>query len=340
MPSAAAAMIAVDDLIPSARNIRSRLGDLSGMVASMREVGVLQALLVRPHPTQSGKYVIVGGHRRHAAAKQAGLRAVPCLVRSGDRADERSLMIVENAQRQQLDPIDMARAFDALAKTHTVSEVARMTGFSAATVRARMGLLTLPEQAQDMVSDGALTLADAQVLVEQVADLKAGRGRGAQRAVSVGRKRPVAHFDRTHRLGAHVAARCTHLEMNRRAYGPGCGDCWEAVIREDALGALAPVNGEATVTALVPAGAAEVREFDESAVERVVSQGFAGSTAFAKTLSVGDREEIVRRLHARGYSDRRIAAQAGFTDRTVNRIRDRLGLPAVAPDVMVVNHGS
>lgn len=342
MPSAAAAMIAIDDLIPSARNIRSRLGDLSGMVASMREVGVLQALLVRPHPTQPGKFVIVGGHRRHAAAKQAGLRAVPCLVRSGDRADERSLMIVENAQRQQLDPIDMARAFAALAKTHTVAEVARMTGFSAATVRARVGLLTLPDQAQEMVSDGVLTLADAQVLVAQVADQRSGKPRSAgPRSVPVGRQAKTGHFDKTHRLAAHVVARCTHREMNRRTYGPGCGDCWEQVIREDALGTLPALcqhggAADATVTALhavgSPApGAVTVRDFDDAAVERIVNGGF---NAYTGALRVGDREEIVRRLHARGYSDRRIAAQAGFTDRTVQRIRARLGLAAVPAEEM------
>ena len=328
-PTAAAAMIRLDDLIPSKGNVRSRLGDLTGMAASIREVGILQALLVRPHPSQPGKYLIVAGHRRHAAARLAGRPAVPCLIRSDNLADETSLMLVENGQRQDLDPVDMARAFAALAKKHPLSTVARMTGFSTATVRARIGLLDLPQEAQEMVSTGDLTLTDAADLVSQIAALKKpnkNRTGAKPTGVTVNRHRAKAaiHFDKSHRLAAHAEARCTHQDLNRRAYGPACGPCWEAVIRDDALGTLAPLTG--------PNLTAVPNDFDAALVERIVNGSHHDRTC---RLTPGDTEEIVRRLHRRGYSDQRIAAQAGVSDQTVYRTRKRLGLSAVPVNDMV-----
>ena len=172
MTRTTAQMIAINDILPSPRNIRTRLTNLEPLAASIRSVGVLQTCLVRPAP--GGKFHLVEGHRRRAAALKAGKTHLPCMVRHEDQADEVALMTVANLQRENLDPIDAARAFSNLLERFTLTEVVAMTGFSAATIRARIGLLLLPDEAQDMVSEGTLTLGAAADLVKSVKERRTG----------------------------------------------------------------------------------------------------------------------------------------------------------------------
>jgi len=88
---------------------------LAELAADIKEHGVLQPLLVRPHPQATGRYQIVAGERRFRAATVAGLPEVPCIERAmGDDEMER-LALVENVQRADLDPVDEAHAFNACA---------------------------------------------------------------------------------------------------------------------------------------------------------------------------------------------------------------------------------
>jgi ParB family chromosome partitioning protein len=87
---------------------------LAELATDIREHGVLQPLLVRPHPTEKGHYQIVAGERRWRAAKDAGLLEVPCIERAMDDATMERLALVENVQRADLDPLDEARAYKRL----------------------------------------------------------------------------------------------------------------------------------------------------------------------------------------------------------------------------------
>ena len=88
---------------------------LKELADSLKAKGVLQAILVRPDPKDSGKYQIIAGERRWRAAKMAGLKSIPALVRDIDELELLEIGIIENVQRADLNPIEEAEAYEALA---------------------------------------------------------------------------------------------------------------------------------------------------------------------------------------------------------------------------------
>ena len=139
-------------------------GDVDGsgldeLGASIRAQGVLQPLLITP----AG--VVVAGHRRLAAARIAGLEQVPVVVRDLDPVQQQEIMLVENLQRQDLSPVEEARAYrQLLGAGHTTAQLARRLGVPAARINARLVLLKLDEQVQWMFHRGDLPLTLAPVL--------------------------------------------------------------------------------------------------------------------------------------------------------------------------------
>jgi ParB family chromosome partitioning protein len=125
---------------------------------------VLQPLLVTPLG------VVVAGHRRLAAARQAGLDTVPVLVRDLDPVQQQEIILVENLQREALSPVEEARAYRQLLDAGlSTAELARRVGITTARINSRMVLLKLDEQVQWMFHRGDLPLTLAPVLL-RVAD--------------------------------------------------------------------------------------------------------------------------------------------------------------------------
>jgi len=216
-------MIPLERIHPNPANIRADLGDLTELAASIREVGLLQPLVVTQH--RDG-WLILDGHRRYAAAKQAGAQALPCLASKHGDVDGQLSTMLAAAMHKQLEPLDQARAFARLrARRVTVAEIARRTGYSTSTVQQRLLLIDLPDEVQDMVTGGQITLAEATRLARDV------RQHGAGSAHTGAPRRP-AWFGPTHRLAATVRAACTHLDRHRYG-GQGCGQCWEAALLGD-----------------------------------------------------------------------------------------------------------
>jgi ParB family chromosome partitioning protein len=158
--------IAVDLLQPNPRQPRRRFGaeDLADMAASMREHGVLQPLVVR----RAGKgYEVVAGERRLLAARKAGLKTVPCVVRAV--ADDMMLpfSLVENLQREDLNAAEEAAAFKVLVDEYGLSHeaVARAVGKSRAAVSNALRLLELAAPVLAMLEEGKLTAGQARPLV-------------------------------------------------------------------------------------------------------------------------------------------------------------------------------
>jgi len=157
--------IATAYLIPSKSKIRGTLGDLSSLVASIREKGLIEPLLVRP---KDGGFEIVCGHRRFEACKKLRMKSVPCVVKyfSDQRAFEISL--IENIQRESLNPIDEAVAYHRYVVQRGwggVSKLARRIGMSEEYVSHHLLLLSLPKEVQSKVSDGTLNFTKARELV-------------------------------------------------------------------------------------------------------------------------------------------------------------------------------
>ncbi len=139
---------------------------LAELTASVKSDGILQPVLVTTD--DSGKYVLVAGHRRHAAALAAKLDTMPALLRASINGDAKALAVVENIQRVDLNPIDEAIGFrDAMAALNcNQSALAKRLGKSQAHVTERLRLLKLPEPVQNWIASGELPPVVGKVLMK------------------------------------------------------------------------------------------------------------------------------------------------------------------------------
>ena len=157
---------------------------LQALAESVQERGVLQPVLVRPRP--GGTYELVAGERRWRAAQLAGLETLPALVQQRDDAQSLEAALIENMAREDLNPIEAARAVAALVEELglTREEVGRRVGRSRVAVSNLLRLLDLPDEALALVEDGSLTEGHGRALL--LADDHAERRRLARAAVQGG----------------------------------------------------------------------------------------------------------------------------------------------------------
>lgn len=137
---------------------------LEELAASIRVHGVIQPLLVR----KSGKgYQIIAGERRWRAAKIAGLTELPIIIQEVAGRDVLEIALIENIQREDLNPIEAAHAFDRLSREFGLSqeEIGRRTGKDRATISNLLRLLRLPQPVQQFVADGQLSMGHARAIL-------------------------------------------------------------------------------------------------------------------------------------------------------------------------------
>lgn len=153
--------IALASIQPHEHNVRRDLGDLTELADSIKGMGVLQPLTIAP---RGEGYVLIAGHRRHAAALQAGVDTVPCIVRTDldNQAKQIEAMLCENLQRTDLTVMEEADAYAQL-ELLGVSEVAiaKTTGRSRKTVHERMLLASLPTERREQFEEGRISLDGA-----------------------------------------------------------------------------------------------------------------------------------------------------------------------------------
>ena len=161
------AELAVDAIAPNPFQPRTRFdeGTLRELADSIRSSGVIQPLLVRRG--SGGDYQLVAGERRLRAAQLAGLTRVPAIIREFDDRSMLELALIENIQREDLNPIDEAKAFQALVDkvglTH--DQLSERVGKQRATITNSLRLLTLPPEVMDMVSRGTLSAGHARAVL-------------------------------------------------------------------------------------------------------------------------------------------------------------------------------
>ena len=175
----------------------------SGLAASIRHQGVLQPVVVRPRP--AGGYELVAGERRWRAAREAGVPTIPAVVRDVDDRDTLLLGLVENVARENLSPVEEARAYALLMDEFELSlgDVAERVGRSKPSVSNRVRLLELPEDVLWMLARGEITEGHARAVLalpdddarRRLARKIAGEGmtvRAAEKAAQEGgaRRRP------------------------------------------------------------------------------------------------------------------------------------------------------
>jgi ParB family transcriptional regulator, chromosome partitioning protein len=159
--------VPVDLISPNPRQPRQAVDDpaLGALAESLRERGVLQPVLVRPRP--GGTYELIAGERRWRAARIAGFDSVPAMVRTHDDAQSLELALIENMAREDLSPIEEARACALLIEELglTREEVGRRVGRSRVAVSNLLRLLELPDEVIELIAAGELTEGHGRALL-------------------------------------------------------------------------------------------------------------------------------------------------------------------------------
>jgi len=142
-------LIAIDQVDPNPNQPRQVMGDLSELIASIGEKGILEPLVVRPRGT---RFQIVAGERRYQAAVQAGLRELPVVIRDVDETEMLELALIENLQRKDLTPFEESEALHGLAEScgYTHEDLARRLGKSRTSVTESLALNGIPQAVRDL----------------------------------------------------------------------------------------------------------------------------------------------------------------------------------------------
>jgi ParB family chromosome partitioning protein len=161
------AHVPVDAVHPNPRQPRRRIDGeaVSALAGSIREQGIVQPVLVRPRP--AGGWELIAGERRWRAAREAGLKTIPAVVRHADDRDSLLLALVENVAREQLTPVEEARAYAVLMDEFVLSlgDLAEKVGRSKPSVANRLRLLDLPDDVLGMVERGELSEGHARAVL-------------------------------------------------------------------------------------------------------------------------------------------------------------------------------
>lgn len=161
-----ALQLPIEDILPGDAQPRQRFDDerLKELAASIKSHGVIQPIVVRRRGNQ---FEIVAGERRWRAAQQAGLTSIPAVISDAAPEDALTIALVENLQREDLNPIEEAEAFHRLHTQlgYTQQEIAEAVGKDRTTVANSLRLLKLPQPVRQQVLDGELTMGHARALL-------------------------------------------------------------------------------------------------------------------------------------------------------------------------------
>lgn len=167
--------IPVADISPLPGQPRTRFDDeaLDQLAASIAQRGVIQPIIVTTKG--QGRFQLVAGERRWRAAQRARLHTIPAIVRDLDQREIMALALIENLQREDLNPLEEARAYQKLADDEgmTQSEIAKLVDKSRSHVANFQRLLALPDDVLDMLADGRLSMGHARPLIgnEEASDI-------------------------------------------------------------------------------------------------------------------------------------------------------------------------
>jgi ParB family chromosome partitioning protein len=169
MGASSPSSLAIDKLQPGKYQPRTRMdeGALAELADSIRAQGLLQAILVRPVPEANGRYEIIAGERRFRAAQLAGLAEVPVLVKSVDDHAAAAMALIENIQREDLNPLEEAQGIQRLISDFgfTHEQAAGAVGRSRSAVSNLLRLLNLAQPVQTMLMAGDIDMGHARALL-------------------------------------------------------------------------------------------------------------------------------------------------------------------------------
>ena len=176
----------INRIFPGSEQPRKKFKDnsLNELAASIKEKGVLQPIIVSR--AGDGSFRLVAGERRWRASQLAGLKKIPALVKNVHARDALEIALIENIQREDLNPVETAEAFNKLMKDFnlTQEELSDKVGKERATVANYLRLLRLPDEIKSLISDGTMTMGHARAIVS--IDGKANQLEAARRIISKG----------------------------------------------------------------------------------------------------------------------------------------------------------
>jgi ParB family transcriptional regulator, chromosome partitioning protein len=153
---------------PNPEQPRKRFDEdsLESLARSMADAGIIQPLIVRP--LADGRYELIAGERRWRAAQRAGIETVPALIRDEDEIQRMQIALIENVAREDLNPVDEARACAALVEDLGVSkeELGRRLGRSRVAISNLVRLLDLPDEALELLADGTLSEGHGRAILQ------------------------------------------------------------------------------------------------------------------------------------------------------------------------------
>lgn len=237
-------LIAIDLVDPNPNQPRQVMGDLSELIASIGEKGILEPLVVRPRGT---RFQIVAGERRYQAAVQAGLRDLPVVIRDVDETEMLELALIENLQRKDLTPFEESEALHGLAAAcgYTHEDLARRLGKSRTSITESLALNAMPDEVRNLcrladISSKSLLLQVVRqetaekmtALVEKIASQGAGPTRQRLREAVA---RPKAGRPKHYVFAYRPPTKAFNLKMSfakSRASRDDVIDALEAIIRD------------------------------------------------------------------------------------------------------------
>ncbi len=165
----AATMLRIADVEPRSDQPRKTFTheSLEQLADSIGQFGVLQPIIVRESAFLQGNYEIIAGERRWRAAKMAGLNEIPAVILEGDDLKAAQVAVIENVQREDLNPVEEAMAYDVLIDRYglTQDQVAKRVGKNRSTVTNMLRLLDLPDEVLELLKNGDITAGHARALL-------------------------------------------------------------------------------------------------------------------------------------------------------------------------------
>ena len=205
-PAAVGRMISVDKIDPNPEQPRTEFGDLTELTSSIADKGVLEPLLVKPSRV-TGRWMIIAGERRWRAARQAGLKEVPCVEMEVDEGTVAEIALIENMQRKDLTVWEEADGLQSLCERfgYTHEDVARKVGKSRSTVTEALSIAAIPQDVREICREAGVSAKSMLLQIVRQPD-EEGMRRLAKEIALRGLTRDDAREVRRQEMGPRVTA--------------------------------------------------------------------------------------------------------------------------------------
>ena len=236
-------IISIEQIDPNPNQPRQVMGDLSELIASIAEKGIIEPLVVRP---RGERFQIVAGERRYQAAVQVGLHDLPVVIRDVDETEMLEIALIENLQRKDLTPFEESEALHGLAAScgYTHEDLARRLGKSRSSITESLALSTMPEEVRnlcrlaDILSKSLLLQVVRQETPEKMTALVekiAGQGGTTRQQLREAVARPKAGRPKHYVFAFRPPTKAFNLKLSfnkSRASRDEIIDALEAIIRD------------------------------------------------------------------------------------------------------------